>query len=258
MRIVSLAPSNTEILFSLGLKEEIVAVTRLCDFPEEAKLKPKVGGWIDPDIEKIVSLNPDVVFTSTFLQEKIAQNLRQRGMNIVHLDMRTLGQLFESITKIGETVSKQVEAKKLTMEMENEIEKVRQKAKNFPKKRVYAEEWHDPPFACGNWIPELIEIANGVSFLRPGEISRQVHYDEIEEFDPEYIVLTWCGFKERSQIGWVKKREGWDKIRAVKNDKVFAFHDSFLNRPGPRIVDGLKMLSETIHHENKEIKRLFI
>jgi len=249
MRIISLAPSNTEILYSIGAGEEVIAVTRLCDFPEQAKLKPNVGGWIDPDIDKIVSFNPDVVFTSTFLQEKIFQTLKERGVNVIHLDMRTLDQVFDSIMKIGKETSRETEASKLTSSMKEEIKKTRRESKNFPLRKVYAEEWHDPPFACGNWIPELIETVNGISFLKSGEISRKVSPEEIMEFDPDYAILTWCGFKDRSQIEWVKKREGWDQIKAIKNNKMFAFHDSFLNRPGPRIITGLKMLSETIHGE---------
>src|SRR5437867_3288188 len=145
MRIISLAPSNTEILYSLGVGNEIIAVTRLCDFPEEAKLKEKVGGWIDPEINKIVSLNPDVVFTSTFLQESIVQILKRRGINVVHLDMRTLDQVFESILKMGKEVSRENEANKLTNQMKEEIEKVTEQSRNFSPKKVYAEEWHDPP-----------------------------------------------------------------------------------------------------------------
>jgi iron complex transport system substrate-binding protein len=127
----------------------------------------------------------------------------------------------------------------------NEIKKLTENAK---KVRVYAEEWHKPPFVCGNWIPELIDLAGGESLISGGR-SREVSLEEIQKFDPHYMIITWCGFGEKAQSDLVKYREGWENVYAVKNNRVLVFDDSYLNRPGPRIVDGLEMLAKTIHPE---------
>ena len=110
MRIISLAPSNTEILYALECSDEIVAVTRFCDYPEEAKLKPKVGGWIDIDDKLVEKYMPDVIMTSTFVQDKIVSRFKEKGIKIFHSDPKTLEQVYESIISIGEFVDKKEKA----------------------------------------------------------------------------------------------------------------------------------------------------
>lgn len=247
LRIVSLAPSNTEILYALGAGDQVAGVTTFCDYPPEAKARTKVGGWVNVDYDAVRSINPDLVVTSTFVQEKVAEKCREMGFNVLHLDPKDLSEVFESIAKIGEVTEKQTGAELIVRKMKSKIEEVKNLTRNskmFP--RVYAEEWHKPPFVCGNWIPELIEAAGGVSLISGGK-SREVTTEEIQKFDPHYMIVTWCGFKDKAQAETVKFREGWENVYAVKNDRVFVFDDSYLNRPGPRIVEGLEMLARIIH-----------
>lgn len=246
-RIVSLAPSNTEILFSVGAGDNVVGVTRFCDYPPEAKTRTQVGGWVDVDYDLLKSLKPDLVLTSTFVQEKVADDCKNMGLNVVHLNPKTLDGVYDSIRKIGALVGREPEADSVIAKMKSEMDSIRQKTAGVEKKRVYAEEWHKPPYVCGNWIPELIDAAGGIGVGRSGEASFEVKTDDIQNFNPDFIVLTWCGFHERSQIELVKFREGWSNISAISKGNVFAVDDSFLNRPGPRITTGAEKLARIMH-----------
>jgi iron complex transport system substrate-binding protein len=115
--------------------------------------------------------------------------------------------------------------------------------------KVYVEEWHRPPTVSGNWVPELVNIAGGQSLIGKGIVSRQVDLNEIVGWNPDIIILSWCGFGMKANVNEVKMREGWQYINAIKNDKVFVMDDSLLNRPGPRLADGALLLARTIHPE---------
>ena len=251
-RIVSLAPSNTEIIFALNAQDKLVACTRYCDFPEGAKSKPRIGGWLDINDELVKSHNPDLILTSTFVQDKITERYKKNNMNIVPLMPRTLDGVFKSIVKIGELVEKQKEAEELVNSMKSEINKIENKSKSIKSRpRVYIEEWHKPPTVSGNWVPDLVKAAGGdYNLIKSGEYSKEVATEQTQNYDPEIIVVSICGMCDRVPKEWITKRDGWQNLSAVKNSKVFVFDDSLLNRPGPRLVNGLRKLSEVILNKN--------
>lgn len=249
MKIVSLAPSNTEILYALGLGSDIIAVTRFCDYPEEAQNKPKVGGWSDADSEKVATLHADLVVTSSIVQEKIFHALLHKGVNVVHFDPRTLEQIFESMVMLGKITSRETQAHELVKTVRKKMSVLSQREANRDyKPRVYVEEWHKPPTVSGNWVPKITELAGGIhGLIKEGEISKEISTEEIVAFNPEVIIISWCGFHDKANKTWVLERKGWESIEAIKNKKVFVFDDSLLNRPGPRLVEGLQKLIETLH-----------
>ena len=262
MRIVSLAPSNTEILHALGCGDDIVACTRFCDYPEEAKLKPRIGGWLDINDGLVAQHRPDVVMTSTFVQEKIVGRYKKKGIALFHTDPKTLEQVFDSIHAIGKLVDKEEEANDLadsmkkgfndvTHQPENQPEKNqqrRQKEVNYParpcneKIKAYCEEWHKPPTVSGNWVPGIIEIAGGISLCPEGKVSHPVSLGEVGTFDPDCIVVSICGMGTNAKPGLITDRKGWDSLRAVRQNSIFVIDDSLLNRPGPRLVEGARQL----------------
>ncbi|MBI2208458.1 cobalamin-binding protein [Candidatus Woesearchaeota archaeon] len=250
-RIVSMAPSNTEILYALGVGDKIVAVTRYCDFPAEAKKKPKIGGWLDIKDELVMGYKPDLLLTSTFVQNEITEKYKKMGMNVVSLMPTTLVGVFNSIKKIGKLVGREKEAELLARNMNKRINEIKSKVKNADfKPRLYIEEWHKPPTISGNWVPTLARFAGAdYSLIRAGYHSREVFLDEIQKYNPEFIVVSICGLNDRAPKEWIIKREGWENIRAVKNNNVHVFDDSLLNRPGPRLVDGLEKLASMLHPE---------
>lgn len=260
-RIVSLAPSNTEILYALGAEDRLVACTRYCDFPAEAAKKPRIGGWLDIKDELVLKHEPDLLLTSTFVQNKIAERYKKLGLNIESLMPTTLVGVFNSIKKIGELVGREKEAEKLVKDMNKRIGEIRQKSRfadHTP--RLYIEEWHKPPTVSGNWVPTLAKIARAnYSLIRAGYHSREVFLEEMQKYNPEYIIISICGLKDNAPKEWVTKRPGWENLSAVKNSRVYVFDDSYLNRPGPRLIQGLEMLANILHPEifdNQGIKQL--
>ena len=245
MRIVSLAPSNTEILFELGLEEEIVATTSLCDRPEKALEKPSIGGWTNPDIERVREFNPDIVVASDDLQDMAVEELRDEELEVLQVRPHTVEEVFESILEIGEAVDKEAEAAELVKNMKKDLEGL--KFENSP--RIYCEEWMDPPMASGNWIPGLVERSGGEYFIEEGERSREFDLEDLKEFDPEYIFLNVCGAGENVDREDVLERPEWQSIAAVENGDVYVVDDSLLNRPSPRIVEGVEEIVRKIDVE---------
>ena len=249
-RIISLAPSNTEIIYALGAEDKLVAVTRYCDFPKEAQKKPRIGGWLDINDDLVKSFNPDLILTSTFVQNKITSRYKKSKMNVVALMPTTLNGVFDSIEKIGKLVGKEKEANKLIESMKTDMKKISANLKFFSKPRVYVEEWHKPPTISGNWVPNLVKMAGGeYSLIKAGAHSKEVSSQEIQKYNPEIIVVSICGMSDKVPIEWIAKRKGWEDLSAVIKKKIFVFDDSLLNRPGPRLTIGLKKLAEVIHPE---------
>lgn len=247
VKIVSLAPSNTEVLFALEVGDQVVACTTYCDFPPEAKYLPKVGGWTTVSLDLIRKFKPDLVLTSTIVQQDAPIKFRDERFKVVHFDVRTLDDIYKSIRQIGELTGQTTNAKRLTQNIKDKLSKLRSSlvVKPLVNPRVYIEEWMDPAMASGNWVTELIEIAGGMSILEKGEISRSVSYSEVAGFDPDIIVLAYCGYMDKSDPTIIKKR--WPNLRAVKDGKIFVIDERILNRPGPRIWQAAEELGKIIH-----------
>jgi iron complex transport system substrate-binding protein len=245
MKIVSLAPSNTEILYAIGAEEDVVATTSLCDFPVEAVEKPSIGGWTNPKIERIHEFSPDLVLASDDLQDEAVDEIQGEGYPVLQVKPHSLEEVYESIIEIGERVDRKQEAEELVEEMKQDLEKI-----SLPgSPRIYCEEWMDPPMVSGNWIPDLIQEIGGEYFIEGGR-SREFPEENILEFDPEYIFMNICGAGENLQGEKIlREREGWEGISAVENGNVFVIDDSLLNRPGPRLVEGAKKIFEKVTEE---------
>lgn len=172
-------------------------------------------------------------------------------MNVISMMPTTLKGVFDSIEKIGKLVNKEEEATRLIYSIKNEFNKIHKKiqnAKNKPK--VYVEEWHKPPTVSGNWVPTLVKMAGGgYSLIKAGVHSKEVTTEQIIEYNPEIIIISICGMKDKVPKEWITKRDGWEKLSAVKNNKIYVFDDSWLNRQGPRLTIGLENLSRVIHPE---------
>ncbi|MEK6823076.1 MAG: cobalamin-binding protein [Nanoarchaeota archaeon] len=248
MRIVSLAPSNTEILYALDAQDDVIGVTRFCDHPPAAKTKTIIGGWLDADLKKVVQLNPDLVLTSTFLQDKAAADLTAMGVMVVHVDPKTLGDVVESFITIGAAINRQDAAEELVARTKERLDDLRRRTSALAKPRVYIEEWHKPSTVSGNWVPELLDIAGGrMDLIAAGERSAEIDTEDVVRFDPEHIIASWCGFGLSADKDWITQRPGYAHITAVKNGNIHVMDDSLLNRPGPRIVDGAQLLARLIH-----------
>lgn len=241
MKLVSLAPSNTEILFRLGAGDMVVATTSLCDFPEEAVDRRSVGGWINPDFDSVDDLEPDVVLASDSLQQRAVDELRDIGLEVRLFKPRSLDEVYESIEEIGGMVGKQDEAETLVEEMEQRIGAVELNGAH-----IYCEEWTSPPMVSGNWVPGLVEAAGGRYPVEEGVRSREIKLEELESFEPDFIIVNVCGAKKQFE-GDMGSREGWDQLEAVRQGEIHVVDDALLNRPGPRLAEGAERIGEIVN-----------
>lgn len=241
-RIVSLAPSNTEILYELGAGERVVGRTALCDHPPAARTLPVVGGWTNPDVEAVREHDPDLVLASDALQDGAVERCRGVGMRVKQVTPTTLTGVCNSIKQIGEWTGAEEAAFRC-------VERMNDRLRDLPSlgdARVYTEEWADPPMAGGNWIPGLLEALGCEPFLDPGERSRAVEAGAVQAFDPEHIVLHYCGYGASPDPDRLAERDGWGDLRAVRAGNVHVVDDALLNRPGPRLVEGAERLSSLL------------
>jgi len=244
MNIVSLAPSNTEILYSIGAGDQVVATTSLCDHPEEAAKKPSIGGWTNPKISRIHEFDPDLVIASDDLQDEAVDKIQEEGYPVLQVKPHSLEEVYDSIREIGEAVDKSSEAENLVNEMKEELRDIRLEGNP----RIYCEEWMDPPMVSGNWIPDLIRRIGGRYFIDGGR-SREYPFENLVEFDPEYIIFNICGAGENLDAKEiVSRREDWQDLEAVKKDDVYKIDDSLLNRPGPRLVKAAKEIEKIVNN----------
>lgn len=257
-RIVSMAPANTEILFALGLGDRVVGVTKYCDYPprvkelvEEGKIAV-IGGFSDPNIERVIALDPDLVLAAHSLQLKAMEQLEEKGVTVVGLDPKSLRDVLNDILLVGKITGKEAEAKALVESMERRIESVVSKVKEAQRRpRVYYEVWHDPLMSVGpgTWINELIGLAGGVNIFSDAKVPYpEVSSESIIARDPEIIVIK-VGYMGGVAKDEIKRRPGWEAIDAVRNDRIYEVDENILIRPGPRIVDGLETLARIIHPE---------
>ncbi len=244
--IVSLAPSNTEILYALGAEDRIVATTAVCDHPPAAEDKPSVGGWTNPDVDEVARFDPDLVLASDALQDDAVQQCRDADLPVKQFTPTRLHHVLNTIKRIGELVECEPQAAELVDDMNQQIHDLSTTGgANEP--RIYCEEWHEPPMIGGNWIPDMIQLLGGDYLLTPGERSRTVDTAEIQRFDPVHIFLHYCGHGDSPSPDHVLKRDGWQDLTAVQNGTVHVLHDSLLNRPGPRLVNGMRTVADHLH-----------
>ena len=252
-RIISLAPSTTEIVCALGLEDNLVAVSTYCDYPPEVKGKEKAGSFSEPNIEKILVLKPDIILATGLEQAPAVEKLKKLGLPVMVSDPKNFPELYDSILGIGKACGKKDEAVSLINKMKKTISAVSAKVALIePDKRpkVYFEIWHDPIMTAGkrSFIDEMITIAGGVNitFDAPRAFS-QFSPELIVKRDPDVIVLGYM-VKGESAAGALSKRFGWGKIKAVKQNRVYDDIDpNILFRPGPRLADAVVQLNERFY-----------
>ena len=285
MRIVSLVPNGTEILFAVGAGDLVVGVSHECDYPAEARTRPVLtGSALAPgmtaaevdaavssqvgsglslytlDEARIAALDPDVIVTQQLCpvcavstgQVGDAVRPLPRCPELVSLDPRTIGEVFADIRRVGEVTGRAAEAGELLAGLERRLAAVREAVMGRPRPRVLALEWLDPPFAGGHWVPEMIDLAGGLDVIgTPGGHSARLTWDEVAAADPDVIVAMPCGFDEagaREQLGTVAGRPEWCSLRAVRGGQVYPVDaNGCFSRPGPRLVDGVERLARLLH-----------
>ncbi len=254
-RIISLAPSNTEILFALGLGDRVVAVTEYCNYPPEAQGKPKIGGYTTTNIEKVVALSPDLILAAPLQKKRIIPALERKGLTIFTLDPKTLDEVLESITLVGEITGREEEASGLVAKMQKRIKAVTDKTDNLPeaqRPRVFYITWHDPLMTPGSETRhnELIVKAGGTNIARDLTGYATISLEAVIEANPQVIIAgIGMGTGEDLPFQYVKTEPRLRNVDARINNRVYSIDVDLAGRPGPRITDALEKFAEFIHPE---------
>lgn len=249
-RIVSIGPSNTEFLFALGAGDRVVGVDDFSDQPAAAAKIDKVGG-VKVNVEKVVSLHPDLVLTVKFSDGTI-ERIVAAGILVLVVDPQSIADVSKTAVMLGKAVG--ADGAKLSTGIDDQLAKVRTKAATATTKpRVFHEvDASDPtrPFTVGpgSYIQDLIAIAGGTNIAaNTGSAYPQISLEEVVKSDPEIIVLGDADYGTTSDQ--VAARPGWSAISAVKNKKVFPISGSLVSRPGPRVGDAALAYAKLLHPE---------
>ncbi|MBU2560282.1 cobalamin-binding protein [archaeon] len=249
-RIVSTAPSNTEIIFALGLGDRVVGVTEYCDYPPETKEKEKIGGFSTVDIEKITSLSPDIIFAAELTGMENIEKLEELGITVVVLQPKDVEGILNDINLVGKITGAVNEAAALESDMRGRIEAVRTKTQSLDKPEVLYIVWHDPLMAAGSgtFISDLVDMAGGVNVAGDMDDYKAVSLEVVVDRDPAVIITT-TGMGEQPIYDFVVNDERLSQVSAVKNGRIYKIDQNIVNRAGPRIVDALEEIAGFIHPE---------
>jgi iron complex transport system substrate-binding protein len=282
MRIVSLVPSATEMLFALGLGDDVVAVTQECDYPPAATTLPRVtrdklpagltAAQIDAavkertlngesiyelDTKALHRLQPDLIVTQALCQvcavsyddvRDIAEEIDSQPM-VLALDPHTVGEVLGDARTIAQATDTKDAAVDLISEASERIDRIRLAVRGARRPKVVALEWLEPPYAAGHWVPQLIEFAGGEDLLGfAGEKSEEQSWEIVAASGPDIVIVMPCGFD--AEIAHREAEMQRDRLAALGAGQVIAVDAAAcFSRPGPRIIEGLELLAHVLHPE---------
>jgi iron complex transport system substrate-binding protein len=250
-RIVCLTEETTETLYLLGEGDRIVGVSGYTCRPPEARQKPRVSAFINARFDKIDALKPDLVLAFSDLQADIARELIKRGYPVYTFNQRSVAEILQMIRLVGALVGRADAGHALASRLEAGLDEIRARAAAFTRRpRVFFEEWDTPLISGIRWVEELVEIAGGDPIfpeLRDQALGRDRIIDPalVIERDPEVIVASWCGKAVKKRT--IVERPGWDRIAAVRDDRIHEIKSTYILQPGPAsLTDGVRQLHEII------------
>ncbi|MDN7013921.1 cobalamin-binding protein [Methanoculleus sp. FWC-SCC3] len=254
-RIVSLAPSNTEILYALGLEDRIVAVTERCDYPPATTEKPKVGGFSTVNIEKVIAMEPDLIFTTPANTDEVIDRLRTLGMTVVTLDPQTIDGVLHDIELAGRATGQEEQASILIEGLRARMGVVAEEAAETRDEQPSVAHviWHDPLWVCGQgtFQNEVITIAGGTNAFGSVDGWSIVSLEEFVTTNPDYILVSSGSGMDRDGYdaiyNYIINEPRLQRLDAVRNDRVYVIDADIVSRGSPRIVDALEEVADYIH-----------
>ncbi len=248
-KIVSLAPSNTELLYALGLGERVVGVDEYSDFPAEAKQKEKIGGYKDTNLERVIALNTDLVLASGITAKQLISTMETRGLMVVVLDPTNLAGVVANMKLVAQLTNVPEKGEALATEFQKKLDEVTAKTKDVKARpRIFYE--LDPTLFTvgpGSFIDEMIQKAGGQNIVTDTTNPYpQLNQEVVINKDPEVILLgDDTGGNHTPEK--ILTRPGWDKISAIKNKRVYALNANLVNRPGPRAALGVENIAKALY-----------
>lgn len=250
-RVVSLAPSITEMLFAIGLDEQIVGVTEFCDFPAAAKSKAKVG-YSNPSVEALIALRPELVLAPRdFLRPDLQAKLEQLKIPLFFLEAQTVEDILLQIHTLGKMFEKISAANEVTQSMRQRIAEIRRKVETPPARRVLYILNSQPLITVGpgSFIHQMIGLAGGINIAaQAGMAYPKLSMEAVLKDDPEVLIFP-SGEVETVPRSEQQQWRRWDSLSAVKQQRFHEVSSNLLNRPGPRVVQALEQLARAIHPE---------
>lgn len=249
-RIVSLAPSVTETLFALGVGDRVVGVTDFCDFPPEAARRARVGGPLNPSLEHIAALKPDVVvLAKTANRRETMDAISRLGIAAYGTDPRSVEQVLDSTLRLARVVGAEERGQQLVSELRARLDALRQKLAGRRPKRILFLVWYEPLITVGQetFLFDAVHWAGAESVVATSQEWPRLNLEEAIRLEPEYIVLAEMRADgvERTAAD-LRTRRGWRDMDAVRNNR-FAVLDDTINRPGPRLVEAIERLARQLH-----------
>jgi len=247
-RIICLTAETTEITFALGAGDRIVGVSGYSVRPPEARLKEKVAAFTSARMDKIRELKPDLILGFSDLQKDILRDLAGEGFNVFVTNQRTLVEIGEAMLAIGRLLGSEERALEICRDFYAELDRLAEGMRvGGLRPRVYFEEWDDPLISGISWVSELIKKLSGEDVFKSkasGKVARErrVSPEEVLAADPDIIVASWCG--KKVQLEKIRSRPGWDRLRAVRNNRIYEIKSADILQPGLSLIHGARQMAE--------------
>ncbi|GAB6137060.1 ABC transporter substrate-binding protein [Halanaerobaculum tunisiense] len=255
-RIISLAPSHAETLFALEAGDRTVGVTEYADYPEAVKDIDKVGTIKEPNVEKIIQLQPDLVLAAGITPKEVVTRLSELGINVVGLNPTDVAEIIDSISLIGKATGQVEEADEITDEMRNRVEEITETvAKNIDEDqrlKVFYEIWKKPLYTAGSetFIDNLIHLAGGINIAHQAEgMWPQYSFEVLLAENPEVYLASPHSWKHQVSKESILQRKKFQEIKAIKNERVYIVDQDIVNRTSPRIITALEKIAKAVHPE---------
>jgi iron complex transport system substrate-binding protein len=250
-RIVCLTEETTETLYLLGEGDRVVGVSGYTARPPEARRKPRVSAFINARIDRILALEPDLIFAFSDLQADIVAQLVRAGCTVFTFNHRTVAGILQMIRMVGGIVGCAPRAEALAGSLEAGLDAIRSSAARFPRRpRLFFEEWDQPLISGIAWVEELVEIAGAVSCfpeLRTASLAKDriLSFEQAAARDPEIVVGSWCGKAVRKRT--IYERPGWAAVSALASRQVYEVKSTYILQPGPAaLTEGVRQLHALI------------
>jgi iron complex transport system substrate-binding protein len=250
-RIVSIAPSITETLYALGAAERLAGDTDYCDDPPEAKTKPHVGAPLNPSLEAILALKPDLVIATAINRRETVLALEGLGVPVYGTDPRSVEETVDSIERLGELIGAERKGKTLATQLRARLEELRRRLAGRPPKRVLFVVWEDPLISTGphTFLADALRRAGAESVVETTQDWPKLSLEEVVRLQPEALVFASAGAGAGTDdFDGLRERPGWRELDAVKQGRIAVVSDA-LDRPAPGIVDAIEQLARQLHPE---------
>ena len=251
-RIVCLTEETVELLYLLGEDNRIVGVTGYAVRPKIArKEKPKISSFKSANIEKIIELKPDIILAFSDIQSEIVANLVKKGQSVLCFNQRDIKGIFNMIQTISNLLDIKQKGMNLISKLNDNIYQIKHKYNKYNRLKVYFEEWNDPLITGLKWVSELINIAGGEDIFHTKSLNelakdRIISEEDVINANPDIIIGSWCG--KKVNFNQIKNRKGWNKINAVKYDKIYEIKSPLILQPGPAaLTDGLEEIVKILN-----------